>query len=67
MLTSTRQQKIIYLIIDNESTDIVVSYKTPAYNTSKAIYTRRSSCAEAVKYLNECEGRERYRIYGFAL
>lgn len=62
MKESHKSTKLIYLIYDNDRCEIVVNYKTPAYNTSKAIFSTLNHANKCVKTLNQEQGFDRFDI-----
>lgn len=54
--------KLVYMIYDNKRCEIVVHYKTPAHNTSKAIYSTMASAQKVINQLNSEQGFERFDV-----
>ena len=64
MYNGDATKELIYLIYDNYNKAMLVTYRTPAYNSHKAIFSTMASANKVVKNLNEnSEGR--YEVVQF--
>lgn len=61
MYDKDKSAKVVYLIYDSVECEVVVSYRTHNFNSSKAIFSTLSSANKVLKQLNNSCGLSYYR------